>query len=356
MPKNLADAQVGAVEPLEGRLLLSETSYTQQNLVSDGASNAPHTDTRLVNPWGLAVGPNGIEVADNGTGVGTMYDAAGNNVIGTVRVPGHAGEKGAPTGVVINSDVTAFPFGGRTSPAQFIFVTENGTIDAWSGKKTDKTASVVVDNSSAGANYKGAAIARFKRKPFLYAANFAVGKVEVYDSNFRSSHVSGRFSDPNLPRGFSPFNITSIDNQLWVAYAKKETGGDDEVVGPGTGVVDVFGTDGKLVRRFTAGGKLNAPWGVAKAPSNFGVFSNAILVGNFGDGRITAFDAKTGARKGQLSNASNVPIVLEGLWGIAFGNGKAGNLTNGLRLQKLLGIELPPAKSVGFARVATDAC
>jgi uncharacterized protein (TIGR03118 family) len=318
------------LDALEPRRFFSATSYTEQDLVSDLGSTAPHTDTRLKNPWGLAVGPKGIEVADNGTGMGTMYDASGNNVVGTVRVPGHGGEKGAPTGVALNPVAGAFLIGSTGKSAQFVFVTENGTIDAWSGQKTDKTATVVLDNSAAGAVYKGAAIGTFKNKPMLYAADFGRKKIDVINSSFKSTHVTGSFSDPNLPGGFAPFNVTNIDNQLFVAFAKKESGGEDEVAGKGLGVVDVFGTDGKLIRRFASGGTLNAPWGIAKAPANFGAFSNNILVGNFGDGRVTAFKASNGARRGQLSNASNVPIELEGLWGIAFGNGRAGNLTNGL--------------------------
>jgi uncharacterized protein (TIGR03118 family) len=155
-------------------------------------------------------------------------------------------------------------------------------------------------------------------------------KIEVYDATFARSHVAGRFVDPNLPAHYSPFNVQTIHGQLYVMYAKHSKGSTDETSGAATGVVDVFGTDGNLIRRFTAGGHLNAPWGVAVAPSNFGTFSNNVLIGNFGDGRVSAFDAATGAFQGQLSNASNTPIAVEGLWGIAFGNGKAGNLTNGL--------------------------
>ncbi|MGH7179036.1 MAG: TIGR03118 family protein, partial [Tepidisphaeraceae bacterium] len=161
-------------------------------------------------------------------------------------------------------------------------------------------------------------------------ANFTANRIEVFKSDFTSTRVSGTFQDPNLPARYSPFNIQNINNELYVMFAKREPGNSDESSGAGTGVVDVFGTDGKLIRRFAAGGKLNAPWGVALAPSNFGVFSGDILVGNFGDGRVTAFDPVTGAKVGQISDAGNQPIALDGLWGIAFGNGRAGNLTNGL--------------------------
>jgi uncharacterized protein (TIGR03118 family) len=320
------------LESLESRCLLSATSYTQQNLVSDGSANAAHTDVRLINPWGLAVGSRGIVVADNGTGFGTIYDASGNNVFSTVRVPGHAGETGAPTGVVINSDSSRFIIPNQSSvvSAQYVFVTENGTIDAWSGSKTDKAAKVAIDNSASNAVYKGVAIAQFRHRPFLFAANFMSERIEVYDSNFARSHVSGKFVDPNLPAHYSPFNIQAINNQVYVMYAKHSKGSKDETSGAATGVVDVFGADGNFIRRFTAGGKLNAPWGIAVAPKNFGTFSNDLLIGNFGDGLVNAFDATTGSFQGTLSNASNTPIKLEGLWGIAFGNGKAGNLTNGL--------------------------
>lgn len=320
------------VEPLESRRLLSATSYTQQDLVSDGSATAAHTDARLVNPWGLAVGSHGIVVADNGTGYATIYDVNGNSVFSTVRVPGPGGAGGAPTGVTINSSATSFLIPGKTGTpsAQYIFVTEEGTIDGWSGQKTDKVASVVVDNSASNAVYKGAATAQFRHRQFLFAANFMSEKIEVYDANFARSHVAGKFVDPSLPAHYSPFNLQLIGGNLYVMYAKHFKGADDETSGAATGVVNVFGTDGNFIRRFTAGGKLNAPWGIALAPANFGTFSNDILIGNFGDGRVSAFDATTGALKGQLSNASNTPISINGLWGIAFGNGKAGNLTNGL--------------------------
>lgn len=332
MPNTLYEPSVHLLESLEARRLLSATSYTQQDLVSDGSSPAARTDTRLVNPWGLAVGSRGIVVADNGTGLATIYDVNGNNVFSTVRVPGPNGATGAPTGVAINSSPTSFLIPNKTGrpTAQFVFVTEDGTIDAWSGAKTDKVASVVVDNSASNAVYKGAAVAQFRHRQFLFAANFMSEKIEVYDTNFRRSHVAGRFVDPNLPAHFSPFNVQLINGNLYVMYAKHSKGSKDETSGAATGVVDVFGTDGNLIRRFAAGGKLNAPWGIAQAPSNFGTFSSDVLVGNFGDGRVSAFDPTNGAFKGQLSNANNQPIAIEGLWGIAFGNGKAGNLRNGL--------------------------
>lgn len=323
------------LDALEPRRFLSATSYTEQDLVSNQSGTTPHTDTRLKNPWGLAVGPKGIEVADNATGKGTMYDATGKNVVATVTVPGPGGgrgTRGAPTGVAYNGRADAFKIGKTTKSAQFIFVTEQGTIDAWSGLKSDATATIVLDNGSGadGASYTGADVSTFRGKPYLFAADFANGQVDVINSSFKNTHVVGRFADPNLPSGYAPFNVTNVGGQLWVAFAKRDNSTGDEIHGAGLGVIDVFGTDGKLQRRLTGGGQLNAPWGISKAPGNFGVFSNDILVGNFGDGKVTAFDPTDGTNLGQLSNASNVPIVLDGLWGIAFGNGHAGNLKNGL--------------------------
>jgi uncharacterized protein (TIGR03118 family) len=323
------------LDPLEPRQFLSATSYTEQDLVSNLGGTTPHTDARLKNPWGLAVGPKGIEVADNRTGTGTMYDAAGNNVVATVTLAAPGGSRGttaAPTGVAFNGKTNAFLIGSTGKAAQFIYATEQGTINAWSGQKNDKTAPIVLDNGTGAdaASYTGAAVGAFRGKQYVFAADFANGQIDVIDSKFKNSHVSAKFVDPNLPAGFAPFNVTNVDGQLWVAYAKRDDATGDEVHGAGLGVIDVFGTGGKLVRRFASGGKLNAPWGVAKAPGNFGTFSDNILVGNFGDGRVTAFKVKDGARRGQISNASSVPISLEGLWGIAFGNGKAGNLKNGL--------------------------
>jgi len=264
-----------------------------------------------------------------------MYNAAGNSMGATVTITGPGGSRGArgaATGVAFNGTTNAFPIGSTGKAVQSIYVTQQGTVNAWSGQKADKTAPVVLDNGTGAgaASYTGVAVGSFRGKQYLFAADFANGQVDVIDSKFKNSHVVGKFVDPNLPAKYAPFNVTNVDGQLWVAYAKRDDTTGDEVHGAGLGVIDVFGTGGQLVRRFASGGKLNAPWGIAKAPSDFGAFSDNILVGNFGDGKVTAFKAKDGARRGQLSNASNQPIALEGLWGIAFGNGKAGNLKNGL--------------------------
>jgi uncharacterized protein (TIGR03118 family) len=314
------------IEALEGRFLMASNAYIQQDLVSDGALvPAAHTDTHLVNPWGITAFSSGIQIANADSEFTTGYDASGNAVGPDVEVPGH------PTGIVFNSDSTLFkvttPNG--TGSAKFIYVTEDGTIAAWSTVNNNRKVVNVVNHSSVGASYKGAALGKFKTGTFLYVANFALGKIEVFDSTFKPVRLGGAFADPNLPAKFAPFNIQNIGGQLFVAYAKRGSSG-DEVHAASTGLVDVFNTNGKLIRRFTSGGKLNAPWGLALAPANFGKFSNSILVGNFGDGRISAFNAKTGKFQGQLAEFGSGPVVIDGLWGLAFGNGKGGTIKNAL--------------------------
>ena len=316
-----------SVEPLEPRQLLA-TFFIEQDLVANTAGAAAHADSRLINPWGLAVGGRGIFVANADSGFGTAYDGSGNNVGASPRVPGPNGAKGSPTGVVVNNDATKFFLPGTSTPANVIFVTEEGAIDAWSTANRNRTVVVVSDRSTDGYSYKGATIARFKRNSYLYVANFTAQRVDVYNGSFTRVNLPGRFVDPNLPKGYAPFNVQNIDNQVFVMYAKRS--GREEVPGRAVGLVDVFGSDGKLVRRFATGGTLNAPWGVAVAPAEWGDFAGDILVGNFGDGRITAFDRTTGASQGQLKDFTGQPVHIEGLWGLAFGNGKAGNLKSGL--------------------------
>jgi uncharacterized protein (TIGR03118 family) len=317
-------------EPLEARTLMAGNGYGEQDLVSNGFSSAAHTDSHLVNPWGLVNGPRGIEVANADAGFFTGYDGNGANVGGSVRVPGHAGAQGHPTGIVFNADPTKFLLPSGKS-ATFIAVTEDGTIDGWNNLNLNKTVEVAADRSADHAVYKGVALARFNTKPYLYVANFSAGRVDVFDATFKRRLLPGRFADSNLPRGFAPFNVQLIGSQLFVMFAARDPSDvGEELHRAHAGLVDVFNTNGTLVKRFTTAGTLNAPWGIARAPANFGDFSNDILVGNFGDGRISAFNPTTGKFLGQLSNASGTPLAIDGLWGLAFGNGKGGNRTNGL--------------------------
>lgn len=295
--------------------------YSQRNIVSDGAIPAEHTDADLVNAWGLAAGPTSPWwVADNGTDLSTLYNGnTGAKASLIVSVPG------APTGLVFNGDTTAFMItnGTNTGPARFLFATESGQILAWIPPLTQ--ARVVVDNSESGAVYKGLAIATTATGSFLYATNFRAGTVEVYDSSFNPV-ATGGFTDPTLPPGYAPFGIQRIGDLIYVTYALQDEDKEDDVPGMGNGFINAFDTSGTLVRRVASGGILNSPWGLALAPPDFGKFSNALLVGNFGDGRIHAFDPDhvlgngEYAKLGPLHSTGGAPIAIDGLWALQFGN------------------------------------
>jgi len=306
-------------------MAIAANSYQVRNVVSDGGVPADHLDPNLVNGWGIAFNPNGfVWVADNGTGLSTLYDGLGNPQTLVVTVPGARGAQGTPTGIVFNgsSDFNVHK-GPLSGPARFIFVGEDGMISGWAPNVDGTHALPAVFRS--GAVYKGVTIASNAGVNMLYAADFHGGKIDVYRSNFHPAKLPpGAFNDPNLPPGYSPFNIQSLGGKLYVAYALKEEDEDEEVRGPGLGIIDAYDTSGHLLQRVATGGTLNAPWGMAIAPAGFGDFSGRLLVGNFGDGRISAFDVTTGTFLGQLLSPSGQAIVIDGLWGIAFGN----NLNN----------------------------
>jgi uncharacterized protein (TIGR03118 family) len=294
--------------------------YKKRNLVSDIDGVARITDPNLVNPWGLAAGPaTPVWVADNGTDKSTLYSGGVRRSIPVIvpLVVDIAG--GAPTGTVFNP-TSGFPVNG--APARFIFDSEAGTITAWNSGTTAQT---VVPSS--GAIYKGLAIATKGKEPLLYAADFHGAKIDVFDQSFAPVTAPGGFVDPNLPAGFAPFNVQELAGKIVVAYAKQDADAEDEVAGPGLGYVDVFDTGGHLLRRLISQGQLNAPWGLALAPSHFGAFSGDLLVGNFGDGAINAYDPRTGQFEGQLKNKDGNPIKVNGLWALRFGNGVTGTPT-----------------------------
>ena len=283
-----------------------------------------HVDPNLVNGWGIAFNPQGfVWVANNGTSTSTLYDGNGVRQSLIVSIPaGNAGSD-SPTGIVFNStqgfSVTQ---AGLTGTAVFIFVGEAGTVSAWSPAVNTPNAVKVIDGAAQSKVYKGLAIATQGSAPQLYAADFHNGVVDVFDANFAPVVRAGAFTDSSLPAGYAPFGIQAIGNQIFVAYAMQDASAHDEVAGTGVGAVDVFDAAGTLVKRLIPpGGKLNAPWGMAMAPASFGPFSNALLVGNFGDGKINAFDPVTGAALGTLTNPTGTAIAIDGLWGIAFGNG-----------------------------------
>lgn len=297
--------------------------YQQDNLVSDGSVPARHTDANLVNGWGVAFNPNGfVWVSANGTGVSTLYDGSGNPQSLVVTIPSAAGgsSKGKPTGIVFSgSNDFVVRNGTLSAPARFIFSTEDGLIAGWA-PTVDATHALPVARAP-GAVYKGLALAGNGAGNFLYAADFVGRKIDVYDRTFQPVAMPGGFVDPSIPASYSPFNIQNIQGDLYVAYAKREPGEDEETTGPGLGFINVFDANGQLLRRVASRGKLNAPWGMALAPASFGRFANRLLVGNFGDGTINAYDARSGAFRGQLRGADGRTLKIDGLWGLAFGNG-----------------------------------
>jgi uncharacterized protein (TIGR03118 family) len=291
--------------------------YKQRNLVSDIPGVARITDPNLVNPWGLSAGPaTPIWVADNGTDVSTLYSGGVHHSVPViaplvVSIPG-----GAPTGTVFNP-TQGFQLNG--APARFLFDSEAGTITAWNAG----TAATTVGGTP-HAIYKGLALATKGDTPYLYAADFHNAKIDVFDSSFAPTTLSGSFTDPNLPAGYAPFNVQELAGRIVVAYAQQDANAEDEVAGAGKGFVDVYDVQGHLLRRLISGGQLNAPWGLVLAPSHFGPFSGDLLVGNFGDGMINAYDPRSGAFEGQLRNRDGNPITIDGLWALRFGNGVIG--------------------------------
>jgi len=311
--------------------------YTQTNLVSDQAGVAAVQDPNLVNPWGLTRGPvstaspNGSPwwVSNNGTGTSTLYTGTGaiipinGNGIVTVPPPKNApaGTLSTPTGIVFNGSKTDFIITGTTTPAAFIFVTEDGTISAWGG---GPAATLEVDNSDGGrgAVYKGATTALVHGKVFLYVANFRSGRIEVYDNAFHRVRLWDElFDDDRLPRDFAPFNVQNIGGTLFVTYAKQDGARHDDVPGEGNGFVELYTPSGQHLGHLQHGPWLNSPWGVVWTPRDFGMFSNSILVGNFGSGWIAAYNGFTYEFEGFVKNPDNSILTIDGLWSLTFGTG-----------------------------------
>jgi uncharacterized protein (TIGR03118 family) len=328
-----AVALVGINAPAKaGNSAIAGRSYLQTNLVSDLPGLATHTDPNLRNPWGTSVGPGSpIWVSDNAAGVTTLYDGAGNARPLVVTIPAApsagAAAVGTPTGQAFNtfdpgSSDFAISKAGASGPGFFLFATEDGTIAGWNPNVDPTRAVIAVDRSTAtdsagdvGAAYKGLALVTTPAGKFLYASNFRFGTVDVFDSHF---NLVNSFTDPTVPAGFAPFGIHNIGGKLFVTFAKQDAEKHDDVSRPGNGFVDVFSPNGDLLQRLVSGGKLDSPWAVTLAPSTFGAFGGDILVGNFGDGRINAYDASTGEHVGQLSSPVGGPISIPGLWGLRF--------------------------------------
>jgi uncharacterized protein (TIGR03118 family) len=312
-------------------------SYLVHNLVSDLPSVADHQDPNLVNPWGKGFGATPFWVGNNGSGAATLYSGTGtaSPLVVTIPQAGNAGTSGPVTGVIFNtfaSNANAFDV-QPGKPANFIFCAEDGVISGWNAVSGTK-ASILFDNSNSGAVYKGCALGGTATAPYLFAANFNAGTVDVYDSNLNLNpppynpgvfpqpySTSSPFSNPAIPAGFAPFNVRNINGTLFVTYAKQDAQKHDDVGGPGNGYVAMFNLNGNLIANLVSQGPLNSPWGMAIAPANFGPFAGALLVGNFVDGKINAFNATTGAMLGGLDDTTGNPIAIPGLWSLDFGSG-----------------------------------
>ncbi len=363
-----------ALERLETRTLMS-ANVLQTNLVSDLAGVAAVQDPNLVNPWGISEGGGGpFWISDNNAGVSTLYSVPGanntpvsiNGLVVSIPTPGDPlGSSGAPTGTVFNTDggknggfqISGVDKNGNPISASpiFLFATEDGTIVGWNPAvnpkgfdpaKAGTYGIIAVDNSTSptvadGAVYKGLTIGTDANgRTLLYASDFRHGTVDVFDTNFKpvTTLAAGAFTDPNLPKGYAPFNVQVLNGQVYVTYAKQDATKHDDVAGPGHGFVDVFNLDGTPglangAVRLISRGPLDSPWGLAIAPQGFTGLKApngdaVLLVGNFGNGRINTFDAKTGAFLGQLKDPDGEPIQIDGLWALKVGNGNGGGAAN----------------------------
>jgi uncharacterized protein (TIGR03118 family) len=322
--------------------------YTQTNLVSNESGVAPVTDPQLINPWGISRGSGSPWwVSDERTGLSTLYNGAGakQSLIVTIPPADPNNKKtptGTPTGTIFNGSQTDFLL-APGKPAVFLFSTNDGTISGWN-PGVAATLAVIVVKTTDGSSYTGLSSAFINGKPFLYAANFNKGRVDVYDNAFHvvqlskehfnqdssngDGHSAGNpFVDEQLPHGYVPFNVQAIGNDIVVTYALHEEGSQFETDGPGLGFVDVYSSTGQLLQRLEHGDWLNAPWGVALAPLDFGRFSHDLLIGQFaggGDtqssGFIAAYDLTTGKFDGLLQDAGGKPLAINGVWALSPGN------------------------------------
>jgi uncharacterized protein (TIGR03118 family) len=306
------------------------TVFSVTNLVTDDqlVNAAQITDPSLVNAWGVSrSGTSPFWVSNNGTGTSTLYNV--NPVTNatvkqglTVTIPGD----GTVTGQAFNTG-NASAAAANFNRDLFLFVSEDGTISGWRGALG--TVAEVLQPSSASNVYKGAALALIGADAYLYAADFKGAQIDVLKGTAGAPSLTGSFTDPNLPAGFAPFNIALLNDKLYVTYAKVGPTGDD-VAGLSNGFIDVFDLQGNLMGRLVTGGLLNSPWGLAIAPASFGQFAGDLLVGNFGDGRINAYDSVTGVSLGQLLDSSSAPVTIDGLWALIPGNGASGGSLNSI--------------------------
>lgn len=317
----------------------SAQHYLQTNLTADQSGVAANTDANLVNPWGLSRSSTSPWwISDNGTGLSTLYNAAGVAQGLVVTIPtGDASQSptGTPTGTVFSGGANFLVAAGK--PAVFMFVTEDGTVSAWNPGVQLHSAIIEVNTMSKSV-FKGATLATVSMgstsATLLYVADFRKGRVEVFDESFHHvSWIEDAFADRDddhdgdhhrrVPRGFAPFNVQDIGGDIYVTYAQQDSAKHDEVDGAGLGYVEVYSPWGQFERSLQHGSWLNGPWGMAMAPGDFGPYSHNLLVGQFGSGQIAVYDPATGAFKGLLMDSSNNPITIDGLWGLSFAGGGA---------------------------------
>ena len=301
----------------------SAQAYKVTNIVSDGSVSAQTMDSSFINPWAISTSGTWW-ISAQGSGFNYVVPTTGA-IAFKVIVPAASGlptSTGNPTGSVTTGGSVGMILPNGTK-ASFLFGTLDGTISGWNSKlgTANAVAQVAVNNSAAGASYHGLAILNTATASYVLAPNFGAGNsVEVYDSTFKPTKLTGSFTDPNLPANYAPVAIHILGTQIFVVYGLRTTSAPyDTVDGPGNGIVDIFDTNGNFVTRAVTGGNLNSPWGVAYAPANFGIFSNDLLIGNEGDGLINAFDPKTFAYIGQLVDSTGKPLIYEGLWELLTG-------------------------------------
>ncbi len=350
-------------ETLESRSMMAVTTgFVVTSLASDLKGVAAHRDADLINPWGFVQSSSGdFRIGANGAGNAPLLSPGGHEQHQAIVLPAPSdspsGSTGAATGAVANS-TTGFVIshGHRSGPASVIFSTEDGTIIGINSHVDSSQGVIGADLSDSGAVFKGLAIGASTGNTFLYATDFHNGTIDVFDKNFNQVNLAGSFTDPNAPPpaigspGFAPFGIQNVGGTLFVTYALQDSDQHDDVAGQGNGFIDEFDTSGNFIKRFATGSAiaggtvaaLNSPWGLAVAPSGYGpngVFGGALLVGNFGDSHVSAFNIQTGAFIGQLSGPAGNPLTLnggvggsdtKGLWGIGFGNGHGGASKNTL--------------------------
>jgi uncharacterized protein (TIGR03118 family) len=313
------------LEALEDRSLPS-AGFLRFNLVSDVPGLAALVSPDLVNPWGISTSPNGeFWISEAGMGTTALFNGAGTPHGLVVQVPSPLGA-GSPTGTIFNSTGQGFEIsaGGMSASSIFLFATTEGTIAGWNPAVAPYQTITAI--AQPGSDFTGLAVSTGSGGTYLYVSDFASGAVDVFNDQFQRVALPGAFRDAGVPTGFSPFNVAVIDGEVFVTYARRGGSNTPQPIG---GFVDVFDLKGQLQGRLT-GGNLNAPWGVAMAPHDFGSFSNDILVGGFGDGHISAFDPVTGRFVGTLNDAQGRPIAVGGLWGLIFGNGASAGDTDTL--------------------------